>query len=225
MSNVSNRHAVTPYTAGESKPFSGQRLAVARYKQTDAMTKRGEVAPAAVCASVPFLPVADIKENIDALLPHICNMLESAQDGILRSLYEGSSYSITDLNDADISVQACIGFMEAASTGSGKLSGEAIKAWFTQHVEENLTVFIADKLGFADLTPENLVVVQKHVGIYKDIAAMLSGTKTILETKQRKSVRVAIGLADIAGEAMAKRLIARLDAMEAPAKNVEFLEL
>ena len=128
MSNVSTRHAVVSYTAGESKSFTGQRLMVARYKQTEAMTKRGETAPAAVCASVPFIAPDEITANITALLPHICNMLEAAQDGILRSMYEGSAYALGDVTDDDISVQACIGFLEAASTGSGKLSGEAIKA-------------------------------------------------------------------------------------------------
>lgn len=212
MSNVSNRHAMVPFTAGESKAFSGQRLAKVGYKQTDAMTKRGEKAPASVCVSVPHVAVADIRENLDALLPHIGAMIENAQDGIIRSLYESAGHVCRDITDDDISMAAVIGYLNAQADGD-RITADRIGAWFDSQVAENITVVIAEKLGYSDLTPDNLPTVEKHVKVYRDLLGMLAGGKTILTPKQITGCRTAIALAG-SDDDMGARLIARLDRME-----------
>lgn len=216
MSNVSTRHAVTPFVSGESKPLSGQRLARVGYKKT----KENPNPLQSVCASIPFVAVPS-PEQITRLMPHIGNMLEAAQDGIFRSMYESSHGALRDITDDDISIDACISYLDAAAAGD-RLSADAIKAWFAQNVADNLIVMIAEKLGYDELTEDNLATVQKHVRIYEDVACMLAG-KSILAEKQRKSLRVALSLSP-SQDAMHDRLIAKLDAMEKK-KEADFLEL
>lgn len=220
MSNVSNRHDVVPFIAGTSAPLSGQRLARAGYKKT----KENPNPPASVCASIPQIDPDAVRARIDKLLPFIGNMLEAAQDGILRSLYESSDYALQVITDADISVDACIAFMGAENAGS-RLTADAIKVWFADQVEENLTVHIAEKLGFAELTEDNMVTITEHVGIFRDVLAMLAGGKTVLQDRQISGCRKAIALAAASGGIGAK-LVARLDAMELAQKKADsFLDL
>ena len=223
MSNVSNRHAMVPFTAGESKPFTGQRLAKVGYKQTAAMTKDGITAPASVCVSVPQIDPADIESNWERLLPYVADMLESAQDGVIRSLYESGQYAMRDISDDDISIAACISFLSAEKHGS-RLTKEAVQSWFDSEIAENLTVTIAEKLGFDDITPDNLPTINKHVSVYRQVIGMLAGGKTTLEAKQIKGCRNAIALCS-ADDGMAAKLIARLDAMEKKPVIDAFLDI
>ena len=224
MSIIGTRHPLVLFTAGESKPASGQRLAKIGYKQTEAMTKRGETAPPSVCVSVPHVDPAQITANIDRLLPYIGTMIENAQDGIVRSLYESAGHTLISVDDADISVSACISYLAAEAAGD-RLKRETIEQWFDSEVSENLFVFLAEKLGFDELTPENTKVVDKHVGIYRALISSLAGGKTILETKQINGCKKAISLS-ASNDRIAQRLLDRLVAMEAPKKKVEeFLDI
>jgi hypothetical protein len=224
MSIIGTRHSLSLFTAGESKPATGQRLAKIGYKQTAAMTKAGEIAPPSVCASVPQVSVDDVRANIDRLLPYIGTMIENAQDGIIRSLYESAGHTLISVDDADISVSACISYLAAEAAGD-RLKKEVIEQWFDSEVSENLTVFLAEKLGFSELTAENMKVVDKHVAIYRALIASLAGGKTILETKQINGCKKAISLSASA-DRIAQRLTDRLIAMEQPKKKIEeFLDI
>jgi hypothetical protein len=217
MSNVSNRHSVVPFVSGESKPLSGQRLARVGYKKT----KEQPNPLPSVCASIPFLPVPS-QEQLNALLPHIGNLLESAQDGIFRSLYEASSGNLGTLTDEDIGIDACISYLNAQASG-GKLSGDQIKAWFVSTLEDDLIALVATKLKFAEITEENLPVIQKHVSAYRDLFASLAGYKGTMQEKQRNGLLVALDLAP-SGDPMASRLRDRIKSMEEKSKE-DLLEL
>jgi hypothetical protein len=224
MAIIGTRHALSLFTAGESKPASGQRLAKVGYKQTEAMTKKGEIAPPSVCVSLPQVDPAQITANIDRLLPYIGTMIENAQDGIVRSLYESAGHALISVDDADVSVSACISYLAAEAAGD-RLKKEVIEQWFDSEVSENLTVFLAEKLGFTELTAENMKVVDRHVGIYRSLISSLAGGKTILETKQINGCKKAIQLAASA-DRIAQRLTDRLIAMEQPKKKIEeFLDI
>ncbi len=224
MAIIGTRHALSLFTAGESKPAAGQRLAKVGYQKTEALTKAGEVAPPSVCVSVPQVDPAQITANIDRLLPYIGTMIENAQDGIVRSLYESAGHTLIAVDDADISVSACISYLAAEAAGD-RLKKEVIEQWFDSEVAENLTVFLAEKLGFTELTAENMKVVDKHVGIYRALISSLAGGKTILETKQINGCKKAIQLAASA-DRIAQRLTNRLIAMEQPKKKIEeFLDI
>lgn len=223
MSNVSTYHSVVPFTAGD-KALSGQRLAKIGYKSS----KKNPARFKSVAVSVPHIQPDYIREQLNALLPHIGTMLENAQDGLIRSLYEGADGSLSKVSDDEISISAIIGFMNAEAAGD-RLTKERIEAWFKSELLENLSAQIAEKLGYlsgdGELTAEQESTVSKHVKVYMDVLSMLAGGKTLLAEKQIKGCRNALALCPDDSDVIAVRLNARLDAMEKKEKIEEMLEL
>jgi hypothetical protein len=206
--SITNRHAVVKFVSGESKPLKDQRLAKVGYKTT---AKNPAKFPS-VCASVPMIPETEIVGAIDSLLPHIRTMLENAQDGIFRSLYEASGGLRTEIGDGELSVSQCVAFLESEAAG-GRLTKEVLESWFNANVSDNLTVVIADRLKFEELNEDQMAVVQKHLNSYKGLISSLSGGATILSAVQIQGVRRAIEVSSVEDE-ISRKLIARLDAME-----------
>lgn len=220
MSNVSNVHDVVPFVAGKTNALSGQRLAKVGYKNTE---KNPAKFPS-VAVSVPQISPDSITENLTALLPYIGTMLENVQDSVIRSLYENKDGKLTQILDSDISVQACIAYLESEAAGD-RLKKEHIESWFDRVCKDNTFTLIAEKLGYTndELTPEQVATVEKHVKVYRDILSMLSGGRTVLTPVQIKSCRTVIEVSeDESG--IGSKLLARLKAMESP-KVSEMLEL
>jgi hypothetical protein len=221
MSNVSNRHAVTRFIAGESKPLSGQRLARAGFKLTEKMKAAGKTALPSVCASVPQIDPAAVLVFVNDLMPHIGNMLEKAQDEILRAKYEASGGTCTDLSDEEISIPQCIAFLNAENAGS-RLSVESIGAWFDTALTDSLTVLIADKLGFDLSTAEQESTVSKHVKNHRDVLCMLAGKNVILAPRQTQAIQNMLAAAPDDSDVMHQKLTAKLAALSAK-KEEDFL--
>lgn len=219
MSNVSNRHTVTPFVSGESKPLSGQRLAKVGYK--DRGGKKAKLP--SICVSIPMIEEPS-EDQMIRLLPHIRTMLETAQDAVIRSLYESSEGALKNVSDDEISIDACIAFLEAERNGS-RLTKELIESWFDSEVKDNLSVVIAEKLGFEELNDTQAQVIDKHLKVYRDILSMLAGGRTVLEAKQLNACEKAIALAASEESDVAKKLQARIEAMKNPKPLEELLEL
>lgn len=219
MSNVSTSHNVNPFIAGKSEPLTGQRLARIGYKKT----KDNPNPLQSVCVSIPHIAPNWITENVNRLLPYIGTMLENAQDGIIRSLYETSQGALGTVHDSDIGIEAIIGFLEAESTG-GRLTGEFLSAWFDANLSENLTVIIADKLRFNLETEEQIKTVERHLNGYKGLIVSLAGNKTMLQPNQIAGIRKALDVA-ANDDATVSRLRAKLDTMEKKEKLEDLLEL
>ena len=193
MSNISNTHNVTPFVSGTSKPLHGQRLIKVGFKKTD---KIPNPLPS-VCVSVPFHSADMVSpENLQQLLPYIGTMLENAQDGIVRTLYESSNGVKNTIHDDEIGFSAILGYLENEKSG-GKLSAEKVAKWFTEQIEENLIVVFADKLGFTsdDLTENQLAVINKHIAGNRDLLCSLTGHKVILQENQINGLRRVLELA------------------------------
>jgi hypothetical protein len=219
MSNFSTAHTVTRFDSKKSQALSGQRLAKVGYKTT---AKTPAKFPS-VCASVPFLGNDAISENIPALMGHIRGMLENAQDGVLRSLYESSGGTLTHVTDSDLSIAACIGFLDAESQGS-RLTKEFIESWFSDSVQEYLVAIIAEKLGYdGELSVEQDATIARHVNGYKGLYSSLAGGKTMLQDNQINSLRKVLELID--SDDTSVKLLARLNAMQNKPKMEELLEL
>lgn len=171
MSVISNRHNILPFVAGKSAPLTEQRLAKVGYKTTKKQTAKF----ASVCASVPMIDGAVIELSVSALIPAIRGMLETAQDGIIRSLYESSGGTLSTVSDEEINIPACIAFMAAESAGS-RLSAESIGTWFDGTVADILTVTVADKLSTEDSDDPRVV---KAVKFYRDILCLLTGKSAV----------------------------------------------
>ena len=219
MSHFPSTHLVTAFDSAKSQALTGQRLAKIRYKTT---AKQAAKFPS-VCVSVPPLADAEIMENLPALKVHIRAMLEAAQDGVIRSLYEVSEGRLSSVQDQDISVVACIGYLNAESEG-GRLTKETIDAWFDASLGEYVTALIVEKLGYGeDLTPEQEHTVSRHVKGYKDMYSALAGGKTIYQPNQIASLRRVLGLVD--SSEVGEKLDARLVGMLSKPKMEDLLEL
>lgn len=225
MSNVSTAHTVTLFDAKKSQALFGQRLAKVGYKSTKDKETGKSIPPKypSVCTSVPVIQESDFAPHMQALMPHIRAMLENAQDGVVRSLYESADGALTQVTDSDISVQACIGWLEAESTG-GRLTKEFIEAWFKTSVYDYLVAIVAEKLGYTDtLTPEQEATIERHVAGYRGLYASLAGGKTVLQESQIRSLSKVLELVDT--DDTCEKLKARLTSMLAKPKIEELLEL
>lgn len=216
--SITNRHTVNPFIAGKSQPMADQRLAKVGYKSTKANPARFP----SICVSVPFITELD-EQQIERLSPYIVSMLENAQDGIIRSLYESRDGHLSEVSDADISIDSCISFLEAESTG-GRLTKEFLEQWFDAQMRDNLTVVVADKLGFSELNDDVLATVGKHVSGYRGLISSLSGGKTLLQEPQIRGLLRALEVSSVDDETAIK-LNARLNAMLNRPKIEELLGL
>jgi len=220
MSNVSNRHAITRFVAGESKPLATQRLAKIGYKprgKTPAKFK-------SVCASLPMIQAEEVTPHITALLPFIGNMLETAQDGIIRSLYESSGGILSDISDEQLSVPACIAYLSAKAAGD-RLSEESITAWFSAECADNLAVVIAEKAGFDLSTPEQMETVNAKVDIHKKILTMIAGKNVILTEQQKTVIRNCIKFGANTDSGIGLKISDKFDALcAAPVDQLQDIE-
>ena len=210
MSNVSTVHDIKPFKAGD-KALTGQRLAKVGYKKT-----KDQPNPLpSVCVSVPHVDPADILENLTALLPYIGTLIEGTQDKIIRARYEATAGALKIIQDSEISVQACIGFLHAEANGS-RLTIDAIEKWFDATLSERVTVWIGTKLGYDldTLTPEQMGTMQKHCRVYRDIMTGLSNSRTILAQKQINGLRGALDLVEDSSDPMVSALTTALDTIE-----------
>lgn len=225
MSNVSHRHAIVPFVSGTSKAYSGQRLSKVGYKST----AKNPAKFASICASVPMIEEEEIKGNVNALLPHIREMLEGVQDKILRSLYEASEGQKAEVTTDELSIQQCISFLAAESMGD-RLSAEAIKEWFEGNLADSVLVVVAEKLGYAqgegdiELTEAQSETCMKHVEVYSKLLQMLAGKQIRLEEKQMRGMENALALAED-GDKMAQKLRAKITALKNAPKIEDLLEL
>jgi hypothetical protein len=214
--SISNRHSIVPFISGISEALSGQRLAKVGYKST----KEGKAKFPSICVSVPRIGDPEIEGNISALLPYIKELIEQAQDGIIRGLYESSEGCLVNVSDEELSISACIGYLGAVSQGS-RLTKELIEQWFVDNMELGLIGLLAVKLGFIsgidaieELTEAQYAKVELSVGGYKGMLTGLSGGKTHYEPVKCKALILAVRKTGADDSEIGKRLIGRLEVME-----------
>lgn len=215
MSNVDTRHNVFPFVSGESKPFSGQRLAKVGYKSS----KTNPAKFPSVYASIPVLDSWTENQNV-RLRPFLVQMVQDTQDKVFRSLYESSDGTLTSISDADISVDQVIAYLESESTGD-RLTKEKIGEWFEASMKDNLTVVIADKLGTENVED---VRIGQHLKGYKELFMSLSKDSGALQDTQIRGLRKAIEVSSVDDE-VSKRLDAKLEAMQNRPPMLELLGL
>ena len=220
MSNVSIAHTVTKFDAKNSQALTGQRLAKCRYKTT---AKQSAKFPS-VCVSVPYIDVRNQVTDYTPLFPHIQAMLENAQDGIIRSLYESSDGALSQVTDTDLSVASCISFLEAESEGT-RLTKEFIESWFDSSVKDYVYALISEKLGFTndDITTEQDMVINKHINGYRGMYSALAGGKTMYQPNQIASLKRVLDIVDTDDTQV--KLLARLNKMLETPKIEDLLEL
>lgn len=211
MSNVSNRHPLQLFTAGD-KALATQRLAKVGYKST---TKNPAKYPS-VCASVPQVDPIALKINADDLLPHLATLIEDTQDAIIRQKYEDADGALIEITDEDISIPACVSYLNAAALGD-KLSKDAINTWFDSVVFDACYAIVSMKLSYGEeLTEEQDLTVRKHVEAYKQVFALLAGKNIKLTPNQLGGLELALENCEV--DAMTRKIAAKVDALKAPPK-------
>ena len=222
MSVISNRHTITPFTSGKSQPLTGQRLAKITYKSsTD--KKTGVVTLAkypSQCVSLPIIATADLVSNIDKLADFLREHLQDAQRDIIKGLWESSNGTLASVGDEEVDIAACIAFINSR----GNVDKESAIEWFDSQVKENLTVVIADKLGFTELNEDQMKTINQQLNGYRALFGVVGANRQKLNPQQISGVRAALR---IAGEddKVSRTISARLDTMEKPEPMVELLDL
>jgi hypothetical protein len=185
--SISNRHTVVPFVAGTSKAMTDQRLAKIGFKKT----KENPNPLKSVCISVPA--ITEISETqLDALMPHIVQMLEKAQDGLIRSAYEKDP-SIMSVGDENIDIDACIEYLEAEETG-GRMTIESLTEWFVLALANPLTEFLTMH-GRKSLDGAALEkAVTQSLNGYKGMITAMAGGKTHYGASQRAKLETVLAL-------------------------------
>ena len=129
---------------------------------------------------------------------------------------ESREYALERVADSDIDFDQIAAFVTAEQSG-GRLTKECLEFWFESNLRDNLTVVIADKLGFKlgfdELNETQLEVVGKHIAGYKGLIASLGGNKTMLSVAQINGLRRAFEVTAVDDDVTAK-LLAKLQVME-----------
>lgn len=209
MSAFDGQHLVGKFVAGKSQALTGQRLCKVGYKETKKTKKVAD----SVCVSVPVITEEQIVDApITALIPHIRGMLEKAQDGIVRAMYESSEFKLTAVSDADLSIAKCIDWLEQEETG-GRLTVEAIKEWFKQSMLVNVQAFAELKLTGKFAGDELSVKVKQVCNQYEGMFTAISGGKTQYTNAQIDFLEGALGMLEDGEDEMAEKLIGRMSKM------------
>lgn len=209
MSNVSSQHSVVPFVSGETKPLTGQRLAKVGYKKT----KECPNPPKSIAVSLPQLSDDELLQSAPKLLAVLRESCESIQDKIIRSLYESREYNLDRVSDAEIGIDSIAAYASSEQSG-GRITKEYLEQWFDANMRDNLTVVIADKLGFEELNPEQLDVVNEHLAGCRGLIASITGNKTMLTMQQIVGIRRAIDVSAVGDSKVVNVLLERMNTME-----------
>lgn len=141
----SNRHQFAPLTKN-SKPLSGQRLARVIAKAA----KDGSYSPnlkESQCVSIPVLGQDSLTAHMQALMPHLVALIQDTQDSIISEKRKETGCS--EIADEDISVTACIAFLDASEKGN-RVTSEYLAAWFSETYSLQAAEYIAIMCKFAN---------------------------------------------------------------------------
>ncbi len=204
--SIGNRHTVRPFIAGESKAMDGQRLAKIGFKKS----KDNPNPLKSVCVSLPMIEQPFTEEQLEALNPHIVAMLEKAQDGIIRGMYEANP-EILSVGDDELTVEKCIEFLELEETG-GRLTIEKLAQWFDSALSAKLAEFLRVQ-GGKKLSGEALdKAVVQSLNAYKGMITAISGGKTHYDAKQRDKLMTILAMTED-GDEMAEKIVGRIETM------------
>jgi hypothetical protein len=204
-------------------------MAKVGYKQTAAMTAKGEIARKPVFASLPAVKIteSDVVANAAALVAHVQRLMEDGQDQIIRTAYEADRCGV---EDEEISLSAVLRFLEEqASLETGRLTKEVVAGWVeSSGFADALRLRFAELFGISEQpTPEQEAKVEAQVKSYKDNIAALSGSKTYYDQpiaqKLIRAFDVALGFG--VDDRMSKILRGRLEVMANQPKDAEMLGL
>jgi hypothetical protein len=206
MSNISARHTFVPYISGETKPLAEQVGLRVIFKGRNGK----EAEHKSQFVSVPPITDAEITANIGALMPMIRNAVQGLREDCARAAFlAGSSEVSTD----QVSLIAAIALSEEVSKGS-RLTGDDVKAWFAENLEDSLTLEFAKRLGLSDSPSEaQLKKLNQSLNLFREGFASLASGKTKFEPKKAEVFKNLLQSCNAHSTAIGERFNARLDKM------------
>lgn len=209
MSVISSTHAVQDYVSvGSNKtaPLSGQRLAKVTYKVND----ETGIKPDSKCVSIPVIGWEEVQPYVSVLSGVILAAVHNAQDKIVRELVEAGK---TEIEGDSIKLEAVIEAMIAKS--SGRITGEVIRGWFKESLQEPLMLAFASKLGIADNASPTAAQEKKLEQVLKSyedsFSKLASGAATFTQLQKDNMLKALDLIADDSNDdPLVDRFIARL---------------
>jgi hypothetical protein len=197
MSIVSTQHDIVDFISGTSKALSDQRLSVISFK-TEGMKSK--------CVSIPQLQLSD--DDWELLKPVAMSYFETVQDKIIRSAILNGATSIAD---GVIDAASIAEWFESESE-SGRLTKDALNAWFAASLANKLTAAFLDKLAItslAEATAQQHKAITASVDSYKDKLTALASGRTMFSADVITLLQKALSYCT-AEDGIAKRLQAKL---------------
>lgn len=219
MSTLFNIHSVVPYISvgsSRTKASAGQRLSTVTYK----VDKATGTKPESKAVSIPALVWSDVSEHITALQSAIMNLVQKEQDSIVRNLVEAGT---KEVSDSDISMVAILESFAQSAT-SGRLTGDAIREWFTESLRDGLLLAFASKLGIPEDsagTSEQQNKLSKILKGYEDSFAKLASGAASFTPVQKDQLIKALSFAPT-DDFLSGRFIERLSSSKV--KESDLLE-
>ena len=209
MSVISSTHSVQAYHAtGSNKtaPLTGQRLAKVTYK----VNKDTGVKPDSKCVSIPVLSWNEVQPHVSTLSGVILAAVHTAQDKLIREAVENGK---TEVSGESIRLEAVIEAMIAESTG--RITGEVIRGWFKDSLQEPLMIAFASKLGIPEdssPTPAQEKKLEQVLKGYEDSFSKLASGAATFTQLQKDNMLKALDLVagDGSDDPLVDRFIARL---------------
>ena len=165
--------------------------------------------------SIPVLKDADISDaQMSALKPHIVNLLQDAQDKILKD-YKLAGAS--EVSDEEISVDACIKYLDQ-NVGGGRITAEYLSEWFKESYSLQAAEFVAHMLSLPvdkmdEWTADMVQVVEKKVN---SLSALFAG---FASSKYSPSIPQCRGMVKF-GEFLSESADARMTQLAAKAAKI-----
>lgn len=174
--SIGQNHVVSKLEKNSKALASDQRLARVIAKKNKEGSYESEFLTESKCVSVPLINELT-QSQLNALMPHICGMVQNAQDEIIRELI--ITQGATSVNDAQISVDECIKYLDDAAKGN-RVTSEYMQKWFMDAYQEPALEFIAVhvcKFNIEEMNEAQLDVVSKRCNVLRDMFAGFASGK------------------------------------------------
>jgi hypothetical protein len=174
MSNISNRHNVQKLDKA-SKALSGQRMArVIAKKNKDGQYESVNLVESKFVSIPAIGPISD--EQFKALEVHVQSMLMDAQDQLIRD--EIVTNGATSIGDEQISIDACIAYLDDAAKGN-RVTGEYLAKWFTETYLDAAMQFVCAAMKFdaENLTQDQAEAIAKKCNVLNSMFAGFASGK------------------------------------------------
>jgi hypothetical protein len=200
--SISNRHGFQPLTK-TSKPLGGQRLARVIAKAAKDGTYSANLTES-LCVSIPFVSSDVVSEQLTALMPHLIGLIQDTQDSIISEIRK--EYGRNEIDDSEISVSACIAYLDANERGN-RVTSEYLSEWFKETYSLQAAEFIALACKWSEtieqLTEDQLKVIEQKT---KVLGAMFAGFASGKYSPDIPKCRAMIKFGEFLGEVIDDRM-------------------